>query len=141
VRHNPEEPPAEGAQNLRAETRRWATITLALLAGGLLLALILPAKVRYLAIGPAAAALIAGLLAYRCFLARHALRDGGRRVGVVGWIRVPDACNFAVFRLGVDMRHAKPELVIRLPACVPSRRRTPGSQPRGYDRTSSAPQR
>jgi hypothetical protein len=57
-----------------------------------------------------------GTAAVRARMARRAMGAGCREVYAVGWTRVPDGVNYAVFSPGADPEAAEPQLVLRLPA-------------------------
>jgi hypothetical protein len=47
-------------------------------------------------------------------------RAGCHRAAIVGWVRVPDGCNFAVFDDGVASALDDPSFVVRLPLVRPA---------------------
>jgi hypothetical protein len=98
----------------RAERRAWTVVAACALAA--IVGLGLPAAVAapLLALGLTVAA-IYSWAALRTRAARRGLRHGCRAVLAVGWTRVPDGCNYALFAPDADAAATEPELVIRLP--------------------------
>jgi hypothetical protein len=91
-----------------------------LFIAGAILTWLLPGRLQLLGLTCAVVAIVLWLTAYRIHFARRALTKDGRKVLAVGWARVPDGCNFAIFPIGVDPATAEPDLVVRLPRIRPT---------------------
>jgi hypothetical protein len=117
--------PAAAASELLSVARRSRQRALWLAGAGLLCALLAvlfrSVAVGAVAAGAAAFAAVFGLAAVHALRAGRQLASGCRRVLLVGWLRVPDSCNYAVFAPGEEPTTAAVDVVVRLTTVQPPR--------------------
>ncbi len=113
------QPPAGSDSTLAREERRAWTRALSVAGPTVLMAVFVAPRIGRIGwlvvacgVGPAA---VFTLVGYYTGVARRGLRQGCREVLVVGWTRIPDGCNFAVFPADADPHEVSPEFVLRIP--------------------------
>lgn len=113
-----DEPPRAKAALAAAERRAWR-VALPLLLLSVVAFAVPVGPVQLLAAALFTGSAVFGLQAYRTRTAKRHLRNGCMaEVLAVGWTRVPDGCNYAIFPPESDPTEREPDLVIRLPRAV-----------------------